>query len=240
MTTTEIAAREHAQLVTHDVIEALGLDRRRPETKALLILAERYQLDPVLGHVAIVKTKNGSKPYITHGGMLEVAHRSGQLDGIVVEEERETENGWAATVSVYRRDMRHPFTYSAGCGRQEQQGQAGHGAAMALARAERRALRRAFSIPLEGEVDADAFDEVDEQEPSQAWRDAVAAVTSRVEALDDEQRAAFVGWKDDQGFPYPWSVEVLAALHAELDSIEAGVTDADVVEPEYADDEEPF
>jgi hypothetical protein len=46
--------------------------------------------------------------------------------------------------------MSHGFTYSAGCGKQEPQAQQGHGAEMALARAERRALHRAFNIPTSG------------------------------------------------------------------------------------------
>jgi len=51
---------------------------------------------------------------------------------------------------VWRNDMTHGFTYSAGCGRQEPQAQQGNGAEMALARAERRALHRAFNVPTTG------------------------------------------------------------------------------------------
>jgi hypothetical protein len=113
----------------------------------LALLAAKYQLDPLLNEVAVIGTKQGLRPYITRDGMLTIAHRSGQFDGITTDELREGEHGWAATVTVWRKDMSHGFTYSAGCGRSEPQAAQGHGAEMALARAERRALRRAFNIP---------------------------------------------------------------------------------------------
>jgi hypothetical protein len=132
----------------------LGLNPDDVEVRALVMLCLRYRLDPLLGHASIIKAKGGNRAYITRDGMLEVAHRSGQLDGIVVDEERESEHGWSATVSVHRRDMAHPFTYRGGCGVDEPQAEQGHGAEMALARAERRALKRAFNIS--------AFDDADD------------------------------------------------------------------------------
>lgn len=106
------------------------------------------------GQVALIKTKNGPKVYISRDGMIAIAHRSGQLDGIVVDEERRSsrDDGWTCYVSVWRKDCRHPFRYGAQCKDSEPQAEAGNGPEMALARAERRALRRAFDIP------ADAFD----------------------------------------------------------------------------------
>jgi hypothetical protein len=129
-----------------DVLTALGLDPRKPETQALVLIARHYDLDPLLHEVDLIGTRNGFKTYVTRDGMLKVAHRSGQLDGIVVDELREGDSGWACTVSVYRKDCAHPFTYSAGCGKQEPVAKQGNGPEMALARAERRALKRAFAI----------------------------------------------------------------------------------------------
>jgi hypothetical protein len=140
------------------VLTYLGLAPRSPETKALVLLCERYGLDPLLGHASIITTKQGFKPYITRDGLLEIAHRSGQLDGIVTDELRRNSSGdgWTAYVSVYRKDMGHPFRYGAQCKDTEAQAKLGNGPEMALARAERRALKRAFAIPADdGVADAD-------------------------------------------------------------------------------------
>ena len=139
-----------------DTLKYLGLNPDDPASHALYLVCQRYGLDPLLNLVSVIKTKQGNRVYITRDGMLDIAHRSGQLDGIVVDDEHETENGYSATVSVWRKDMAHPFTFKGGCGIDEPQAQTGHGAEMALARAERRALKRAFAIPL---------DETDEPEP---------------------------------------------------------------------------
>src|SRR5690606_10668900 len=100
--------------------------------------------DPLLKHVIVIP-KGGV--YITRDGLLHIAHRSGQLDGIVVEQEPTlSEDGreWVARVSVYRKDMRHPFTfpgrYPAGTGNVT------YAPEMALEAAEAHALRRAFDV----------------------------------------------------------------------------------------------
>jgi hypothetical protein len=126
-----------------ETLKYLGLDPASVQAHAVVVVSRRFRLDPILNHVAVFK----GKVYITRDGMLEIAHRSGQLDGIVVDEERESDHGYSATVSVHRKDMGHPFTYRGGCGVDEPQAVQGNGAEMALARAERRALRRAFNIP---------------------------------------------------------------------------------------------
>ena len=157
-TLARLAAAPPPVTVGADTLAYLGLDPRSIQARALVLLAERYGLDPLLGHVSVIATKNGNRVYITRDGMLDVGHRSGQLDGIVVDEQRESDHGYSATVSVWRKDMTHPFTYRGGCGADEPQAKAGNGAEMALARAERRALHRAFNIPLEDDEAAKADD----------------------------------------------------------------------------------
>jgi len=141
-----------------DALAYLGLDPRRPEVQALVLLGRRYGLDLLLGEIQLIATKTGPKTYISRNGLLTVAHRSGQLDGLVVDEQRRnsTDDGWTAYVSVWRKDMSHPFRYGAQCKDNEPQAQAGNGPEMALARAERRALLRAFNIPVDDEVESDA------------------------------------------------------------------------------------
>lgn len=153
----EPAHREPVIVINHETLKELGLDPDSVKARALVLLCQRYGLDPLLNEAAIVK----NRPYITRDGMIKIAHRSGQLDGIVVEEQRQSEHGWSATVSVWRKDMTHPFTYRGGCGIDEPQAEQGNGAEMAIARAERRALRRAFSIPAYDDVDDPVIDTKD-------------------------------------------------------------------------------
>jgi len=123
------------------VLSLIGLNPRDPKAHAVVAVAERYGLDPVLGHIMILP--KGSLPYVTRDGFLHIAHRSGQLDGIeVVDGPRREGNEWVAQVAVYRKDMSHPFIYP---GRADI---GGNGPEMAIARAERRALRRAFAVTL--------------------------------------------------------------------------------------------
>lgn len=126
------------------VLTYLGLNPEDPRSQAVVAVAQRYDLDPLLKHVIVIP-KGGV--YITRDGLLHVAHRSGQLDGIVVEQEpTKSEDGkeWVARVSVYRKDMRHPFTFP---GRYPTTGgNREYAQEMALKAAEAHALRRAFDV----------------------------------------------------------------------------------------------
>jgi RecT family len=168
MSTTDLArVGGDSVMVTNDTLVYLGLDPRKPEVRALVALCQRYRLDPLLNHAQVIPAKGGNKAYITRDGMIEIAHRSGQLDGIVVDEQHQTEaGGHSATVSVWRKDMSHPFTYKGGCGHDEPQSKQGNGAEMAIARAERRALRRAFSIPAYG--DDEPYEDIETPPPAAA------------------------------------------------------------------------
>lgn len=134
------------------VLAYLGFSPDDPRSRAVVAVARRYDLDPLLKHVIVIP-KGGV--YITRDGLLHIAHRSGQLDGIVVEQEPTlSDDGreWVARVSVYRKDMRHPFTFP---GRYPVNGgNAAYAQEMALKAAEAHALRRAFDVtglPIEDE-----------------------------------------------------------------------------------------
>lgn len=132
----------HFEPNEQSIAQYLGLDPRNPATHAVIAVCQRYDLDPVLKHVIVIP-KGGV--YITRDGLLHVAHRSGQLDGIVVEQDPTlVDNEWIAKVTVYRKDMRHGFTYPgrysvSGGNRQYAQ-------EMAMKAAEAHALRRAFDV----------------------------------------------------------------------------------------------
>src|SRR5690606_12429082 len=146
---TELTPQDTAAVGAFDprdskVLQYLGLNPGDPKSRAVVAVARRYDLDPLLKHVIVIP-KGGV--YITRDGLLHIAHRSGQLDGIVLEQEPTlSEDGreWVARVSVYRKDMRHPFTfpgrYPAGTGNVT------YAPEMALKAAEAHALRRAFDV----------------------------------------------------------------------------------------------
>jgi len=165
------------------VLDYLGLNPSDPKSQAVVAVAQRYDLDPLLKHVIVIP-RGGV--YITRDGLLHVAHRSGALDGIVVEQEPKlSEDGkeWVARVSVYRKDMRHPFTfpgrYSVNGGNRE------YAQEMALKAAEAHALRRAFDV-----TGLPAIDEqrpYDEHEQPRGGLGAVLAQTSGAEAAPDDE-----------------------------------------------------
>jgi hypothetical protein len=208
-------ARVADPVVGADTLAYLGLDPRNPEVHALVLLCQRYRLDPLLGHAAIIKTAGGNRAYITRDGMLEIAHRSGQLDGIVVDDQHRTEHGGhSATVSVWRKDMKHPFTYKGGCGHDEPQSKQGNGPEMALARAERRALRRAFSIPAADDAD-EPYEQTGEINPVAHALDRLE-LAHRLEQLRQDNPGwydAVRGWWKANGRP-PLGHDDFSAAHA--------------------------
>lgn len=226
MTTDAELARVGEQregTVTLDVLRYLGLDPSNIEARALVLLCSRYRLDPLLGHVAVIRTKHGQKVYVTRDGLLAVAHRSGMLNGIVVEEERRAsdDGGWTAIVSVYVKGCEYPFTYGAQCRDTEDPARAGNGPEMALARAERRALRRAFSVPAMGDasddLDAIAEDviELPEQQSTpepprpQLGRSEQSLAHVEVAAWSSEDRDAFLARHELEDFGAVWPDEAV-------------------------------
>ncbi len=120
------------------------------EVIATMIACKELGFNPVLNHVFLIK----GAVYVSHKGLLNLAHRSGVFDGIEVLEQTETETHWFAKVAVYRKDMSRPFIYG---GRYPKGGdRRQYGPEMAVTRAETMALRRAFDVglPVKEEIDA--------------------------------------------------------------------------------------
>lgn len=139
----------------NNLIRYLGLNPSKPEDRAAVAVCRHYGFDPLLKHVVVIPR---SGVYITRDGLLNVAHRSGQLDGIVVDQDPVLDGDeWVAKVSVYRKDMSHPFTFP---GRYPVSGSnKQYAPEMALKAAEAHALRRAF--------DVGGLPTLDEQRPDQ-------------------------------------------------------------------------
>ncbi len=138
MTNAVATAQDPRELA---LLKAVGFDRLQPEQRALaLAIAGKYELDTMLKHLVMIE----GRPYITRDGLLHVAHRSGQLDGIETSEPAIIDGFWRASCSVYRKDMGRPFTYT---GRYPTSGgNAKFAPEMAVKVAEVMALRRAFDV----------------------------------------------------------------------------------------------
>lgn len=124
------------------VLKALNLNPNDPKTQALLLVCQKYDLDPLMKHMVLIS----GNPYITRDGYLHVAHASGQFDGMEVIDQGETQSEWWAKVSVHRKDMRHPFTYVGRYPKADAKHMAKYGPEMAMKCAEVMALRRAFDV----------------------------------------------------------------------------------------------
>jgi hypothetical protein len=130
------------------VLNALGLNPRDARVQALALVAQRYDLDLVLKHVFLIQ----GTVYVSHAGLLHLAHKSGKLDGLEVEI-TEKQDRWTATAKVWRKDMRMPFVYTDDCLKNEQK--VVDKRKRAITRAERNALRRAFDIGVDVYEDDD-------------------------------------------------------------------------------------
>lgn len=130
------------------ILATLGLNPANVETQALMAAAREYELDPLLNEIRLIPNKGTMSVYITRDGCLAIAHRHPQFDGMTTDEMRRnsTGDGFTAFVSVWRKDMSHPFRCGAQCKDTERQAKEGYGAEQALARAERRTLKRAFHL----------------------------------------------------------------------------------------------
>ena len=83
-----------------------------PEFKLLMYMANTYGLDPLLKQIWAVKRNENTPALIFAGrdGMLAIAHRSGQFDGmqsaVVYDSDKKPVMAWC---EVWRKDMTHSF-----------------------------------------------------------------------------------------------------------------------------------
>lgn len=163
------------------LLKAIGLDKVPAEQRELaLAIADRYGLDLMLKHIVLIE----GRPYITRDGLLHIAHRSGQFDGMEVTDPTIVDIGpgkfWSARCSVYRKDMGRPFTYA---GRYPTSGgNQKFAPEMATKVAEVMALRRAFDVSapvLEERWDLDTS-AAQEPEPTRSLDEKIAERSRRV------------------------------------------------------------
>jgi hypothetical protein len=179
------------------LVRYLGLDPRKPEDRAAVAVCRHYGFDPLLKHVVVIPR---SGVYITRDGLLNVAHRSGQLDGIVVEQDPVLDGDqWVARVTVYRKDMTHGFTFP---GRYPANGSnKQYAPEMALKAAEAHALRRAFDIGGLPVLDEQSTAERIYGEQAKSSRVTADELTPRVDAALTKARAKQADPEFDKAFP---------------------------------------
>lgn len=192
------------------LLKAVGLDRVPPEQRELAIaIADRYELDLMLKHVVLID----GRPYITRDGLLHIAHRSGQFDGMEVSDPAILNipgagEFWSARAAVYRKDMTRPFTYA---GRYPTKGGNQRFAPeMAVKVAEVMALRRAFDVSapvLEERWDMDAAAIPAEPEPARTPAQSIAAARERVRTTSTTSDAATAVVEPAEPSPEPHTGE---------------------------------
>lgn len=149
--TNEIAKTENTNVAKYDskqiqlIHDLYAKDTTKEEFELYLYTANKFGLDPLLKQIWCVKFKNEkAQIYAGRDGFLEVAHRSGQFNGIKsgMKDER------TAFAEVYRKDMENPFyvevdmaEYSTGMALWKSKPKT-----MLIKVAESQALRKAFSI----------------------------------------------------------------------------------------------
>lgn len=117
----------------------------KEEFELYMYTAGKFQLDPLLKQIWCVKYQNQpAMIYAGRDGFLEIAHRSGQFNGL----ESGMKDDITAYAKVYRKDMQYPFyvevalsEYSTGMALWKSKPKT-----MLTKVAESQALRRAFSI----------------------------------------------------------------------------------------------
>lgn len=213
------------------VLRALNLNPTDPKVQALVLTCQQYGLDPVLKHAILIQ----GTLYITHKGLLHVAHESGQFDGCVLVDEGEDSHEWWARVSVYRKDMRQPFTYK---GRYPKNGtNKSYGPEMAITRAECMALRRAFDVAVPVREEQEWRSEPADEEMLTRIE---AALVALKENHPDVAKEFAVWWKEEMRIP-PLRSGLVTAEQASAIADHLGALDIDAdeepVEPEVVNGE---
>jgi hypothetical protein len=237
MSGNEVVVYDQAR--QREALQLLGIKGTAEHITLLFKLAEHYQLDVLSKEITLIP---GKGPYIGVWGRLHIAHRSGLLDGLEMEEEEETDQHYKVRCVVWRTDKTRPAAKVVGrVGKHERKEWPWE---IARSRAVRAALGFAFSIH-------DSFDDFDDsgdwvpapdepitatvipREEEAAGPAAVAAPkrTRRVNKKTGEVQAA-------EGAPGPEDDNQLMP-HADRSPRATGAASARVASPPPAPDTEP-
>jgi len=89
--------------------DCLGMkSATREQLAALLILANRYGLDPVARQIFAVPTKGGFTPVVSVDGWAALCNARPEYDGLAFEDIRDGTELVAVCCRIYRKDRAHP------------------------------------------------------------------------------------------------------------------------------------
>lgn len=160
-----------------EIVELMGFKGTQQHTALLFQLAEHYQLDPLTKEIALIP---GKGPFIGVWGRLHIAHRSGMLDGLEMDDEEEDDRHYKVRCIVWRKDQQRPAAKVLGrVGRHEKKEWPFE---IARARAVRAALGFSFSIH-------DAYDTQDEDDWAPAPDERLQASVTPPEPDEKPRRA---------------------------------------------------
>lgn len=199
------------------ILRALNINVSDPKAQAMILACQKYGLDPLLKHAVLIS----GNLYVTRDGLLAIAHRSGLLDGIVIEDEGETAEEWWAKVTVHVKDVRYGYTYR---GRYPKAGQMKkYGPEMAVKVAEVMALRRAFGVTGVPAVE-EQWDVLPDDGPPLASPEQVARIDVLLPQVPDTAMPALKAWKAEQGIsmkPGEFTAEAADMVIAKLEQLAA-------------------
>lgn len=112
MTAVELYTPERKQ----EAMTLLGLSGPKNQIELLFLLGEKYQLDVFTKEVTLIP---GKGPFIGVWGRLHIAHRSGRLDGLEMDDEWETDKHHCVRVVVWHKDMSRPVRVVGRVGKHE-------------------------------------------------------------------------------------------------------------------------
>jgi hypothetical protein len=142
------AAAARGAIDSREALRYLGLSEKDPRAHALLLVCDRYGLDPLLGHISIYK----EKIYVHFAAYIHLANQHSAYQGMECVREWEDEKYCYAEVRVHRSDRAFPFQRR-GKSLKVKPKKDGKGTyddfeadAKAFAQAARRALRLAFNV----------------------------------------------------------------------------------------------
>jgi hypothetical protein len=225
---TDVSIYRSNEVDREAILRYLNLNPRDAGTQALLLVCERYELDPILKHMVLIS----GRPYVTRDGYLHIAHASGKFDGLEVVDYGEDNSHWWAKVAVYRKDMGHPFTFIGRYPKADAKHMAKYGPEMAIKTAEVMALRRAFDV---GGIAA-ADEQWDNNTPNVGVADIATPellkqIGERITALATVQREALKSWWKDQRLPSLNSGQITATdANKIIGFLDDGVVDAEIVD----------
>ncbi len=216
------------------ILRALNINVNDPKAQAMILACEKYGLDPLLKHAVLIS----GNLYVTRDGLLAIAHRSGLLDGIVIEDEGETAEEWWAKVTVHVKDVRYGYTYR---GRYPKAGQMKkYGPEMAVKVAEVMALRRAFGVTGVPAVE-EQWDKADALAVSELATPAhMARIDELLPQVPQDAMPTLKAWKAEAGISMKageFTAEMADDVIAKLE--ELAVTDAEIVTESAPDPEAP-